>query len=223
MNCCKFGWNWRGGSGEEDFLILSMYFRYFVIISSKKKSGSLYLNKFKSPLSKNALCQVWLNLAHWFWRRRFFKYLNVFSLFRNYIPLEKDMALHLNKFESLYPRMLYAKFGLNWHSDSGEEDFLISLIYFSQFCNHLPLEKGVVLHLNALHPRMHCCKFGWNWAGDSGEEDFLNAVNVISLFCNYLPFGKGNGPLFDQKWIPFYQGCIMPSLLKIGPVVLEKK
>ena len=78
-------------------------------------------------------------------------------------------------------------------------------------------------NLNALHPRMHCCKFGWNWAGDSGEEDFLNAVNVISLFCNYLPFGKGNGPLFDQKWIPFYQGCIMPSLLKIGPVVLEKK
>ena len=33
---------------------------------------------------KNALCQVWLKLAKWFWRRRFFNFVNEFSLFRNY-------------------------------------------------------------------------------------------------------------------------------------------
>ena len=33
MLCAKFIWNWLSGSGEEDLLILSMYFRYFVIIS----------------------------------------------------------------------------------------------------------------------------------------------------------------------------------------------
>ena len=36
--------------------------------------------------------------------------------------LEKDMALHLNKFEFPQPRMLCANFGWNWSSGSGEED-----------------------------------------------------------------------------------------------------
>ena len=54
------------------------------------------LNKLESPSPKDALCQVWLILAQWFWRRRFFNFVNVFSLFRYYLPLEKDGALHLN-------------------------------------------------------------------------------------------------------------------------------
>ena len=39
MLCAKFGWNWPSGSGEEDFLISSMYFHYFVIISPWKRVG----------------------------------------------------------------------------------------------------------------------------------------------------------------------------------------
>ena len=34
---------------------------------------------------------------------------------------------------SLHPRMLYAKFGRNWPSGCGEEDFLISFMYFHNF------------------------------------------------------------------------------------------
>ena len=30
----------------------------------------LYLNKLESPLPKNALCQVWLKLSQWLWKRR---------------------------------------------------------------------------------------------------------------------------------------------------------
>ena len=41
----------------------------------------------------------------------FFNFVNVFSLFHNYLPLEKGRVLHLNKIESLHPRMLCAKFG----------------------------------------------------------------------------------------------------------------
>ena len=33
MYCAKFGWNLPSGSGDGDFLISSVYFRYFVIIS----------------------------------------------------------------------------------------------------------------------------------------------------------------------------------------------
>ena len=32
-----------------------------------------------------------------------------------------------------------------------------------------------------------------------------------------------NGSSFEQTWITFIQGCIVPSLVEIGPVVLEKK
>ena len=59
------------GSGEEDFLILSIYFWYFVIISPQKRVGPF----------------IWLKL------------------------------------NPLHPRMLCAKFGWNWLSGSGEEDF----------------------------------------------------------------------------------------------------
>ena len=66
-----------------------------------EKGGALHLNKLISPSPKDALCQVWLKLAQWFLRRRFFNFVNVFLLFRNYLPLEKGGALHLNKVE--YP------------------------------------------------------------------------------------------------------------------------
>ena len=39
MLCAKFGWNWPSGFGEGDFLISSMHFRYFVIISPWKRAG----------------------------------------------------------------------------------------------------------------------------------------------------------------------------------------
>ena len=72
----------------EDFLILSMFslFRNYLPL---EKGRALHLNKLKSPSSKVALCQVWLKLAQWFLRRRFYNFINVFSLFRNYLPFEQ--------------------------------------------------------------------------------------------------------------------------------------
>ena len=49
------------------------------------------------PSNKDTLCQVWLKLAKWVWRKFFFKFVNVFSLFRNYLPLVKGGAFHLDK------------------------------------------------------------------------------------------------------------------------------
>ena len=77
-----------------------MYFRYFVIISPWEKDGPFFLTNLKNPSPKDALGQVWLKLAQWFQNRRFLNFVNVFSLFRNYLPLEKYRALHLNKLQS---------------------------------------------------------------------------------------------------------------------------
>ena len=105
MLCAKFGWNWLSGSREEDFLISSMYFRYFLIISPWKRAGPPYiLTNLNSLHPKDDLCQVWLKLDQWFLRRRFLNLSNVFSLFRNYLPLTKGWALHFKKIESPPPK-----------------------------------------------------------------------------------------------------------------------
>ena len=41
-------------------------------------------------------------------------------------------------------------------------------------------------------------------------------------FVIISPLGKRWVPSYEQNWIPFNQGCFVPSLVEIGPVVLEK-
>ena len=106
---------------------------------------------------------------------------------------------NLNPFQ---PRMHYAKFGWNWPSGSGEEDFLISSMYFRFFVIISPWKRVgpfIGRHLNPLHPIMLCAKFNWNWPSGSGEKRILNFVNVFLLFRNYLPFEKG-GALHLNKF-----------------------
>ena len=55
---------------------------------------------------RNALCsfvQSLVELVQWFWRRgeEDFNFINAFSLFCNYFPLEKGVALYFNKFENV--------------------------------------------------------------------------------------------------------------------------
>ena len=48
------------------------------IISPLKENGFAF-NKTEFPSPKNALCQVWLKLSKWFWRRRFLFAISLFS------------------------------------------------------------------------------------------------------------------------------------------------
>ena len=75
-------------------------------------------------------------------------------------------------------------------------------------------------NLNPLHPWMLSAKFGWNWFSGSREEDFL----ILSMYFCYFKIispWKRVGPSFEK--IPFTQGCFVPSLFEIGPMVLEEK
>ena len=69
---------------------------------------------------------------------------NVFLLFRNYLPLEKGIALHYNQLEFPSPEDTLCQVWLKlvqWL-------FLNFINVFSLFRNYLPLDKGMALHLN---------------------------------------------------------------------------
>ena len=121
-----------------------------------------HLNKRKSSFPKDAFSQVWLKTAQWFYERRF---------------------LNFRHFVIFFP----------W--------------------------KMRGLHLNSLHPKMLCAKFGWNWPSGSGEEDF----QILSMHFRYFVFISTWKRPESFIWIPIIQGCFAPSLVEIGPVVLENK
>ena len=92
--------NWSNGSRGEDFYNCQCIFT-ISLLSPLEKGGALHLNKLEYSLPKEGLCQDMSKLAKWFWRRRFLNFVNIFSLFRYHLQLEKGGVLHLNKRESL--------------------------------------------------------------------------------------------------------------------------
>ena len=100
MLCANFGWICPSGSGETVFVKFVNVFSQFCYYLPLEKGRALHSNKLEFPTHRNALRQVWLNLAQWFWRRRFSKSVHVFLQFCNFLPLKKGGALNLNKLES---------------------------------------------------------------------------------------------------------------------------
>ena len=140
------------------------------------------------------MCQVWLKLAQWFWRRRFFNFVNAFSLFRNYLLLEKSGALHLNKLESPLPKNDFGRFWLKMAKWFWTRIFFLVVNVFSEFRNYLPLEKDGALHLNKLEspsPKDDLCQVWLKLAQLFLRRRFFKFVIVFLQFCNYLPLEKG--------------------------------
>ena len=54
------------------------------------------------------------------------------------------------------------------------------------------------------------------------EKKIFKSCQFIFFNSQLSPFWEGRGPSFEQTWIPFTQGSFVPSLVEIGPVVLEK-
>ena len=148
----------------------------------------------------------------------YFRYFVIISL------LNKAWPFIWTNLNSLHHMMLCEKFGWNWHCGSGDWRFLYCVNAFSLIRNYLPLEMGLALHLIKFEsslPKLKtfCAKFGWNCTSGSGEEFFLNFVNIFLLFHNYLPLEMGVALYLNNIESLFF----WPSLVEIGPVVLEKK
>ena len=132
MVCAKFCWNWSRDSGEEHFLNIFNWIIYFCYYLPLEKGVALQMNKLEPPLPKDDLGQVWSKLALCYWRRKLLNVCNRILHLCYYLHLEKGVALLLHKFEShlLKNDLCQVKFGLNWPSVTGKEDFWIFAIEF---------------------------------------------------------------------------------------------
>ena len=136
--------------------VFSLFYNYLPL----KMGGTLHLNKLFSPSPKDALWQVWLKLVQWF-LRRFLNFVDVFSLFRNYLPLEKGGTFHLNKLESPWPKDAFCQVLLKLAQWFWRKGFLNFFNVFSLFRKYLPLEKDGTRHFNKLEfpsPKVALCK-----------------------------------------------------------------
>ena len=177
------------------------------------------MNKLKSPSPKDALCQVWLKLAQWFWRRRFFNFVNVLLLFRNYLPLEKGGVLHLKKLDSPSPKDAFCQVWLKLAYWFWRRRFLNFVNVFSLFHNYLPLEKGRALLLNKLEspsPKDALCQVWLKLAQWFWRRRFFNFVNVFSLFRNYLPLEKVGALHLDKLISPSPKDALCQVWLKLA-------
>ena len=108
MHCAKFGWNWLSGSGE-DFLILSRYLRYFVIISPWKRTGHLIWINFK-PLYQRLHCAKF----GWNWPSGSGEDFLISSMYFCYFviiyPWKRAGPFIRRNLNPLHPRMHCAKF-----------------------------------------------------------------------------------------------------------------
>ena len=84
--------------------------------------------------------------------------------------------------------------------------------------------------------KISTCADSWFWFNlyIINEHDFkdyykrtrfqtLSTLHVQVVWTDRRYIQVGMQPLFEQNGIPFIQGCFVPSLVEIDPVVLEKK
>ena len=128
----------------------------------------------------------------------------------------------------LYPRMLCVNFGWNWPSSS-EERILNIFKIILLFRYYIPLEKGVVLHLNKL-TWIHSTQ---KWfvpslveigqLSDFGEDFWKNIFNNISYFCYYLPLELGVALHLNKLESPLPSDALCQVWLKLAQWFWKKK
>ena len=111
MLCAKFGWNWPSVSWKL-FLISLIFFLpffffffcYLVIISPWKRAGPFTWTNLNSNDPRLHCAKFGWNWPCASGEEDFLNFVNLFSLFGNYLLLEKGRALYFNKLESPSPK-----------------------------------------------------------------------------------------------------------------------
>ena len=128
-------WFWRRGLLN----FVNVVYNFFFSLPFEH-GVSFHLNKIESTSTKDALCQIWLELALCFWRRRF-SYTPVSSVWKDRGPLFEQTWISFSQRYQICQEWLKLSHGF-W-----SRTILNFVIAFLLFRYHLPLEKGLGLLL----------------------------------------------------------------------------
>ena len=157
-----------------------MYFRYFLIISPWKMTGTIYLIKLETTSLSDTLWLVWLKLAYRFWRRlidfvtEFFPYSVKLYSFGKKGRVQASFELRFpSSFVEIGSSVLEKK-----SYEFRQCIFAMYIVIISTWERKWPF---IWTNLNPIHLRMLCAKLDWNWRSDSGEEFKMKMWQVYRL------------------------------------------
>ena len=153
------------------------------------------MNEVWFPLPKDAFCQVWLILAKRFWRRRLSKVIvKVLSQFW-YLPLEKELTVHVIGQQGMLTPLMHLISPLVYPGVSVCHALILycfsftctRLIRVHYLClNCLAMWPFIWSNLNPPLPEDIWVKFGWNWTSGSGEDvKNLKSLQMDRQTSNY--------------------------------------
>ena len=211
MLCAKFGWNWPRDSWVKIsnpvilekkislfFTILLIYFRYCAIISPWKRMGSFIWRKLESSSPKDAVSS---------------------NVEISPVVLEKILKFRQYTFAISLSSSLWAKFGWQLPSDSGEEDFFFKfLTVFSLFRYHLPLEKeqGPLSDQTRISFTQGCFVLSLVEIGSVVLEKIFKFCRYIFILSLLSPLIKERGPSFDRTDSPSSKNALCQFWLKLA-------
>jgi hypothetical protein len=109
-----------------------------------------------------------------------------FCIFAINSPLKRIWPFIWTFYNSLYPRMIYSTFDWNWPAGSGDDFFFLNFqCICTVFCYHLPLDKGLPLHLKNLKsppPKDDLCQVWlklaqWFWRWSRKRKSFYRQTD----------------------------------------------
>ena len=124
MLCTKRGRNSPSGSGEQFFLKLRQCILAISIFSSLEQEQGPLFEQTWTHFLKECFVPSLVQLSHCRGPGEdyFFIFVNLLTLFRYYLPLEKERNLHLNKLESPLPKDALCQVWLKLTEWLGDED-----------------------------------------------------------------------------------------------------
>ena len=187
MFCIKLGWNWPIGSWVF-FLLRECTCILAISLTSPWKSVGPFLWTNLNPHHPSLL-----EIATVVLEEKILNFVNEFSLFRYYLPLEKERGLHLNKIDFPLPKDFVPNLVEISQVVLEKKIFKISLIYFRYFVIISPFKRAgpfIWKKLESSSPKDALWKVWLKLALCFWRRRFLNFVNIFSHFLHYLPLTK---------------------------------
>ena len=168
------------------------------------------------------LSQVWLKWAQWFWRRR------ICEKFTTTQTTTTTATTTTTDNEHILIRKTHLSLWLRWAKKNPNKTKKKWFINFGNLAKARPV-CTIYLSLRtaaAAIQKQNNKQTRGPWATSlTWENKHIRLYHNIESEKkkNIINFTTILGSSFEQTWILVTQGCFVPSLVEIGPVVLEKK